>query len=812
MKKIIVSLVLLLSLLLTSCSSVDLYIGENGNWWNGDEDLGIVAQGPQGEQGIQGVQGEKGDTGEPGKSVSVVSVTKTKTEGSVDTYTISFSDNSSTSFTVTNGTDGTTITITSVEKVSTEGLIDTYQITFSDDTSHIFTVKNGEDGKSVTVSSIGKTSSVGLVDTYEIVFSDGTKSTFTVTNGRDGNTPYIGANGNWWIDDKDTGVLADYSADDRKISDGLFFLTTTVGGKAGMVVSDYKGTDVNVVIPNYVGSVPVIGINSDVFDYNTNITSISLSKNTVWLGESAFEGCSKLETVDFNGAELTEISAYAFKGCAIKTICLPQTVTKLGDYAFSGCPIANINYEKIVHYGASSLANTKITSIMLEDNVEYIGASAFNSDCLAYAFISDSVEYVGKNAFDETFVFIESETIPNAWDSSFHYSNYYVVANCFRSDDYIYSVSNGNAVIHRYIGSDKRIILPSQLNGYSVTEIGCGFESYNDIDVYDLNAYYEITLEEIIIPDSVTKINGLTFWYSRAFIYIPDSVTSMEWSGSEENFKLAFYAFEKNEYPFDYEEDIRIAYGVDFDKIVYDDSNNIYLYEDLYGYSVLASVVRMNESITIPSQYIGKTIHTINSWSIFISNGVVKILDGVNKIKKYGVIAENGFVYVPQSVSTINADGISATCCLVEVNKKPDDWDSNWFDGNGSDVLFGFDQNVKASVEYQMLYQIENGSITLIEYFGTSATLYIPREIEGYTVTKIAAGFYTSSSTRKIYIPKEIEVIESKAFTNSGYNTYYFYIERAERPIDWSSDWYYYSISGNYTSGVSKSWNQNFSY
>ena len=69
MKKIIVALTLLLSLLLTSCSSVNLYIGENGNWWNGDEDLGIVAQGPRGEQGIQGERGpqcEQGISGEQG--------------------------------------------------------------------------------------------------------------------------------------------------------------------------------------------------------------------------------------------------------------------------------------------------------------------------------------------------------------------------------------------------------------------------------------------------------------------------------------------------------------------------------------------------------------------------------------------------------------------------------------------------------------------------------------------------------------------------------------------------------------------------
>ena len=67
MKKILVSLILILSLFLTSCYSFDLYVGENGNWWNGDEDLGISAQTPQGEQGIQGEQGVPGVQGPQGE-------------------------------------------------------------------------------------------------------------------------------------------------------------------------------------------------------------------------------------------------------------------------------------------------------------------------------------------------------------------------------------------------------------------------------------------------------------------------------------------------------------------------------------------------------------------------------------------------------------------------------------------------------------------------------------------------------------------------------------------------------------------------
>lgn len=63
-----------------------------------------IPQGEQGIQGIQGIPGERGETGATGNGIE--SVTKTGTSGLVDTYTILFTDGTSTTFTVTNGQDG----------------------------------------------------------------------------------------------------------------------------------------------------------------------------------------------------------------------------------------------------------------------------------------------------------------------------------------------------------------------------------------------------------------------------------------------------------------------------------------------------------------------------------------------------------------------------------------------------------------------------------------------------------------------------------------------------------------------------------
>lgn len=53
----------------------------------------------------KGNKGETGDTGETGNGIA--SITKTGTSGLVDTYTISYTDGTSTTFTVTNGQNGT---------------------------------------------------------------------------------------------------------------------------------------------------------------------------------------------------------------------------------------------------------------------------------------------------------------------------------------------------------------------------------------------------------------------------------------------------------------------------------------------------------------------------------------------------------------------------------------------------------------------------------------------------------------------------------------------------------------------------------
>lgn len=100
-------------------------------------------------------------------------VAKTSTSGLTDTYTITYADETTTTFTITNGRS-----ITGLTKTGTQTLVDTYTITFNDNTSFNFAVTNGKG-----ISDLSKTGTTGLVDTYTITFNDNTSLDFDVTNG-----------------------------------------------------------------------------------------------------------------------------------------------------------------------------------------------------------------------------------------------------------------------------------------------------------------------------------------------------------------------------------------------------------------------------------------------------------------------------------------------------------------------------------------------------------------------------------------------------------------------------------------------------
>ena len=120
---------------------------------------------------VVGADGSDGDDG-----VGIASITKTGSSGLVDTYTITYTDNTTSTFTVTNGAKGDTGStgatgkgITSITKTGTSGLVDTYTITYSDSTTSTFTVTNGSDATVTIQTAWGSTTSDSKVPSEKLV-------------------------------------------------------------------------------------------------------------------------------------------------------------------------------------------------------------------------------------------------------------------------------------------------------------------------------------------------------------------------------------------------------------------------------------------------------------------------------------------------------------------------------------------------------------------------------------------------------------------------------------------------------------------
>ena len=146
--------------------------------------------GPQGEQGVPGEPGPQGEPGEDG--VSVVSIEKTGSDGNVDTYTITFSNGETTTFTVTNGTNGSQGN--AGENGLTPHIGDNGNWWIGEtDTGVKAEGTNGSNGVSIT--GIELVNSEDGTDTYRISFSNGEHFDFTITNGAKGDQGETGKDG-----------------------------------------------------------------------------------------------------------------------------------------------------------------------------------------------------------------------------------------------------------------------------------------------------------------------------------------------------------------------------------------------------------------------------------------------------------------------------------------------------------------------------------------------------------------------------------------------------------------------------------------
>ena len=164
------------------------------------------------------------------------------------------------------------------------------------------------------------------------------------------------------------------------------------------VLKEYKGEDVNVVIPDGVTS-----IGNGAFYMCTNIVTVSMGDFVKIIGDDAFSLCSALASVEI-GNSINSIGKNAFSGCkSLAQIQLPDSLTLIDEGAFKWCKsLKEITIPDTVEYIGSSAFElcSSLVAVKLPNSIKEIAAKTFyGCESLENLIIPSTVISIGREAF-----------------------------------------------------------------------------------------------------------------------------------------------------------------------------------------------------------------------------------------------------------------------------------------------------------------------------------------------------------------------------------------------------------------------------
>lgn len=154
-------------------------------------------------------------------------------------------------------------------------------------------------------------------------------------------------------------------------------------------------------------ALPIVQIGEYAFANVKSITELILPESVTSLGEGAFAS-SSIRKIDFNGAAITEIPAWAFAGAKIETLALPVSVSEFGEYAFIGSTLKSVVTEnqsavlgvlRVGDYAFAASALSEIVFVDGDDNVVFGNGVFAGAKNLKKASLP-SVETIGYSTFE----------------------------------------------------------------------------------------------------------------------------------------------------------------------------------------------------------------------------------------------------------------------------------------------------------------------------------------------------------------------------------------------------------------------------
>lgn len=210
-------------------------------------------------------------------------------------------------------------------------------------------------------------------------------------------------------------------------TDGLEF-EFHVSAKTATLVSAKECILTDIIIPEYVNGCRVTEIGALAFE-NSNVKTVQLPDSVTRIGMGAFKNCRSLESVELSKS-LNAIEKQAFFKCEnLPRITLPETLVAIGDEAFYSCGNLSgvIIPDSVISIGKYVFTRCiRLVYASLPKGLETIPEGTF-LECwlLEEAVIPETVTVVEENAFSQCYTISDVSFLKNVT-----YIGGYAFSNC----------------------------------------------------------------------------------------------------------------------------------------------------------------------------------------------------------------------------------------------------------------------------------------------------------------------------------------------------------------------------------------------
>ena len=288
----------------------------------------------------------------------------------------------------------------------------------------------------------------------------------------------------------------------------------------------------------------IMEIRDNAFENCTALTSIEIHNTVEKIGKNVFKGCSNL-TIYFEKSEMPSYGyASNFNPNNLPVVWGHNNVTTndIYDYVVINNEAYLTKYKSdvadvivpsvidgytVVYFGHTFDGNESIKKLIIPSTVKMICYGALSqSYYIEEIYIPSSVEYVGGGAVSNAYgsvVYCGATELPDTWSKNWCGDVFQIIWDCKEygvTDNYLWMIMTSKPdeiAILDYYGSETEIVIPSTLNGKTVTAIASW-------------AFYgNTTLTKIVIPNTVKSIDEFAIHTCSSLktVIIPSSVVNV---------------------------------------------------------------------------------------------------------------------------------------------------------------------------------------------------------------------------------------------------------------------------------------------